>query len=169
MQKLYTEENRAMKTILFVSHCLLDPEVRADWISKPDVNTVKALGELMSSNDILLEQLPCPEFSFLGKRAKMTKDEYEKLAGFRDHCSRLARGVVKKLEDFADIDRKIIIGIACSPSCSISKVYRGEKLVNENGIFIEEIKRGIGKSVNFFEIDYKNFADSLKRIVSAIK
>ena len=163
-----------MKTILFVSHCLLNPEVRADGLSKPNVNIVEAISELMFGHDVLLEQLPCPEFSFLGKRAKMTKDEYEELVGFRDHCSRLAQGVIKKLEDFADIDRKIIIGIARSPSCSISKVYRGEKLVNENGIFIEEIKKRIDKNtkfleMKFLEIDYKNFADSLKKIKSLIK
>jgi len=158
-----------MKTILFVSHCLLNPEVRADGLSKPDVSIVEAVGELMSGHDVLLEQLPCPEFSFLGKRAKMTKDEYEKIAGFREHCSRLAQGVVKTLEDFKDIDHKIIIGIARSPSCSISKVYRGEKLVNENGIFIEEIKKRTGKNIKFLEIDYKNFVDSLKKIGKAIK
>ncbi len=163
-----------MKTILFVSHCLLNPEVRADGLSKPDVNTVEIINELVSEHNVLLEQLPCPEFSFLGKRAKMTKDEYEKLAGFRDHCSRLARGVVKKLEDFANIDRKIIIGIARSPSCSISKVYRRGKLVNEDGVFIEEIKKRIGKNtksleMKFLEIDYKNFVDSLKKIGSVIK
>ncbi len=146
-----------MKTILFVSHCLLNSEVRADGLSKPDVNTVKAVGELISSNDVLLEQLPCPEFSFLGKRAKMTKNEYEKTTGFREHCTRLAQNVAKTLEDFADIDHKVIIGIARSPSCSISKVYRGEKLVNENGIFIEEIKKRISKNIKFLEIDYKNF------------
>ena len=158
-----------MKTILFVSHCLLNPEVRADGLSKPDVSIVEAVGELMSGHDVLLEQLPCPEFSFLGKRAKMTKDEYEKLAGFRKHCSRLAQGVVKTLEDFKDIDHKIIIGIARSPSCSISKVCRGEKLVNENGIFIEEIKKRTGKNTKFLEIDYKNFVDSVKKIGKAIK
>jgi len=153
-----------MKTILFVSHCLLNPEVRADGISKPDVNTVKAVGELMSGHDVLLEQLPCPEFSFLGKRTKMTKDEYEKIAGFREHCSRLAQNVVKMLEDFADIDRKIIIGIARSPSCSLSKVYRGKELVSENGVFIEEIKKRTGKDIKFLEIDYKNFVDSIKHL-----
>ena len=153
-----------MKTILFVSHCLLNPEVRADGLSKPDVSIVEAVGELMSGHDVLLEQLPCPEFSFLGKRAKMTKDEYEKIAGFREHCSRLAQGVVKTLEDFKDIDHKIIIGIARSPSCSLSKVYRGEELVNENGIFIEEIKKRTGKNIKFLEIDYKNFVDSIKKL-----
>ena len=163
-----------IKTILFVSHCLLNPEVRADGLSKPDVSIVKAVGELMSGHDVLLEQLPCPEFSFLGKRAKMTKDEYEKIAGFREHCSRLAQGVVKTLEDFKDIDHKIIIGIARSPSCSISKVYRGEKLVNENGIFIEEIKKRTEKNIKFLEmefleINYKNFVDSIKKIGKAIK
>ena len=82
--------------------------------------------------------------------------------------------MVKTLEDFKGIDHKIIIGIARSPSCSISKVYRGEELVNENGIFIEEIKKRIGKNIKFLEmkfleIDYKNFADSLKKIGSFIK
>jgi len=158
-----------MKTILFVSHCLLNSEVRADGLSKPDVNVGEAISELMSGHDVLLKQLPCPEFSFLGKRAKMTKDEYEKLTGFRDHCGRLAQGVVRKLKDFAYIDRKIIIGIARSPSCSISKVYRGEKQVNEDGIFIEEIKKRIGKNIKFLEIDYKNFVDSVKEIEKAIK
>ncbi len=158
-----------MKTILFVSHCLLNPEVRADGLSKPDVNIVKALGELMSEHDVLLEQLPCPKFSFLGKRAKMTKDEYEKITGFREHCSRLAQNVVKTMKDFNGIDHKIIIGIVRSPSCSISKVYRGEKLVNENGIFIEEIKKRTGKSMKFLEIDYKNFVASIKKIGKAIK
>ena len=153
-----------IKTILFVSHCLLNPEVRADGLSKPDVSIVEAVGELMSGHDVLLEQLPCPEFSFLGKRAKMTKDEYEKITGFREHCSKLAQGVVKTLEDFADIDRKIIIGIARSPSCSLSKVYRGKELVSENGVFIEEIKKRTGKDIKFLEIDYKNFVDSIKHL-----
>ena len=158
-----------MKTILFVSHCLLNPEVRADGLSKPDANIVETVCGLLSKHDILLEQLPCPEFSFLGKRAKMTKDEYETITGFREHCSRLAQNVVTMLEDFVDIDRKIIIGITRSPSCSLSNVYRGEKLVNENGIFIEEIKKRTGKNIKFLEIDYKNFADSIKKIGSAIK
>jgi len=158
-----------MKTILFVSHCLLNPEVRADGLSKPGANIVETICGLVSKHNILLEQLPCPEFSFLGRRTKMTKDEYEKITGFREHYSRLAQGVVKTLEDFKDIDHKIIIGIARSPSCSLSKVYRGEELVNENGIFIEEIKRRTGQNIKFLEVDYKNFADSIKKIGKAIK
>ena len=93
-------------------------------------------------------QMPCPEFTFCGNpRPSRTKDEYEMLPGFREHCEELAKVVVKQLKMLTIMGEEpriqilAVIGVKRSPSCAVNSALRriNDKILHtrERGIFIE--------------------------------
>jgi len=131
--------------------------------------------ELCKKHDVGIEQLPCPEFLYLGlPREPMTKDQYKGVEGFVAFCKDLAENVanyIKKLKS-SGFEIKGIVGIAGSPSCGITQTYIGpsneeRKRVKGNGIFIEELEKALRKKklkIPLEDFDYKNIKNSLKRI-----
>ncbi len=107
-----------------------------------------------------LLQLPCPEFSFLGKREKMTYDQYEKLAGFREHCEKLADGIQEYLKKSGA--HCLVIGIAGSPSCSLSRIKVKEGKKKGKGIFMQELEKKV--KGEFLDLDYDNPEASLAKV-----
>jgi len=154
-----------MGNLVLLSHCLLNQGVRAKGFPL-EMKIQKEILEILSRYCLPILQLPCPEFSFLGEREKMTYDQYEKLAGFRQHCKRL----VEQVEEYIKKSGKhslLVIGIAGSPSCSLSRItVRGEKRKGE-GIFIQELKKKI--EGEYLEMDYDNPEFSLRKVKERLK
>lgn len=178
-----------MKSIvLMVSHCLLNKSTRWWQINKPierNMGLVPEIVEFASKNNLGLIQMPCPEFTFCGNpRPSRTKDEYEALPGFKEHCENLARFVVEQARTLLSMGRNpsirilAIIGVKRSPSCAINSALRkinGEiQCTNEEGIFMESLRKGLfaaGLIPHFLEFDFdrpdKIILD-LKRILGKI-
>ncbi len=152
-----------MKRIILLSHCLFNQEVRAKGFER-DEKLVKRIFEIISKANLPVFQMPCPEFTFLGEREKMTYDEYEKLSKFREHCKELAEDVSNFIKKWNG--EPIIVGIAGSPSCSLSRVKVGNEKKKGTGIFMQELKRRIkGK---YIEIDYDFPEESLRKFSKVI-
>jgi len=175
--------------VLMVSHCLLNKSTRWWHINKPierNMGLVPEIVEFASKNNLGLIQMPCPEFTFCGNpRPSRTKDEYEALPGFKEHCENLARFVVEQAKTLLFMGRNpsihilAIIGVKRSPSCAINSALRkisGEiQCTNEEGIFMESLRRGLfaaGLNPHFLEFDFDRpdeIISDLKRILGEIR
>ncbi len=158
--------------ILAVSHCLLDPKVRAKGLSQHPEIKEKIL-KLAEKYNAKIKQLPCPEFLFLGEREPKTYDEYMKIAGFEKFCKKLAQDIIDKLKNNKDY-YIIVVGIARSPSCAVFQVYdKNNNLRKGEGILIRFLQKEL-KAVftptpkilvwGFTEIDYHQIDDSINKI-----
>ncbi len=119
------------KKIIYTAHCILNQNaVVRDWERARGAfnNILKVLLE----QNISVIQLPCPEFIFLGKnRSPRTKKEYD-VPGYRNICNKLAREIVKQMEEYINNNYQIVglLGIEGSPTCDS---------LGKKGIFMEEL------------------------------
>ena len=158
------------KKILFVSHCILNNNTRAEIDTGKYTHIVDEVVNLAKKHGIGLEQIPCPEFEKLGcPREGRTKTQYENLEGFREICSQIAEHVAEQIEKFQKAGYRIygVVGIKRSPSCSSTDVYLGpnqkeRRLVKGNGIFVEELKKRV--NIPFIDWDHKDISGSLKNL-----
>jgi len=163
--------------VLVLAHCLLNQKVRAKGLtSHPEIK--KKILKIAKEYDAEIQQLPCPEFLFLGKREPKTYDEYIETGGFKDLCEKLAENVVNNLKKTGDCS-VVVVGIARSPSCSVSYVYdRHNNLKKGEGIFMHFLHKRIpvcsdpqkvGEKAVFTEIDYREVDASIEKIEKTFK
>ena len=159
-------KNNKKQVILAIAPCLLNQNLRARGLTQHPEIKEKIL-KLAGKYNAKIEQLPCPEFLFIGEREPKTYDEYIELEGFGNFCEKLAEDTLKNIKKFKTFPI-IIIGIARSPSCSISYIYdKNNNLKKGEGILIHFLRKKL-KAV-FSEIDYHEIDDSLKKIEKNLK
>ncbi|MEM1515120.1 MAG: 2-thiouracil desulfurase family protein [Candidatus Bathyarchaeia archaeon] len=159
--------------VLIVSHCLLNKSVRWWQKGKPPERNIGLANEIVQyalKHNIGLIQMPCPEFTFCGNpRPSRTKDEYERLQDFRNHCKKLAESVTEQIRTLTTMSENpqiqivAVIGIKRSPSCAVNSaiaIKNGVVNQNEKGIFIELLKSELSSHCQiippFFEYDFDN-------------
>ena len=148
------------KPIVLLSHCLLNQATRAE--ETITASATERLLRLFSNYPIHLEHLPCPEFLFMGKRKKRTKDEWEKIPGFKKFCGQLADQIKEGVKRF---DRKEVfplVTIARSPCCSSREVYIDKRVFAGKGILVEELEKRI--NLEFLEFDFRRIDESMERL-----
>jgi predicted secreted protein len=141
--------------VLVVAHCILNRSTRWWQNGQPfemNQGPVSQILQFLSDNKIGVIQLPCPEFTFLGNpRSPATKDDYESLSGFREHCSKLAKDSATHLKKLTEMGRNpkivalAVAGVERSPSCGVEctprKMIGKTKYVEEKGIFFEALEK----------------------------
>lgn len=136
------------KKVIFLSHCILNQNTVVKSLARAK-GAYKEVVDLIMNYGIGIGQMPCPEMLFLGmKRPSMTKLDYENANDFRKLCRELAEGVINYIRAYIEAGYKIvgIVGINCSPTCSIG---------GERGIYMEELFSLLDKeniSLSFAEI-----------------
>jgi len=146
--------------ILFLSHCLLNQLVRAGGSFTP--GATGRLLRLLSGYSVFIYQLPCPEYIFLGERDKKSQDVWESFKGFKEFLSSLASEVKERTYQIIKDRDLVVIGIARSPCCSSSKIYRGCDLVEGKGLWILELEKRF--KFDIIEFDFKKVDESLQKI-----
>lgn len=161
---------KVVSKVLVVSHCLLNKSTRW-WRDDKPIERNRGLAaqliEFVSNHGIGIIQLPCPEFTFCGNpRPPRTKDEYETLNGFIEHCSKLAKLSVEQIESLVSMSQKprieilAVVGVKGSPSCAVNSAPRkvnANKYVEEEGIFLGLLRKEMrkkGLSPSFIEFDF---------------
>ncbi len=153
------------KSFLLLSHCLLNQLTRAG--GSYTEGATKKLLSLLSQYDIPVYQLPCPEYIFMGPREKRTQDAWERVKGFKNFCSELAEKVKEEIWDIVHDKNLIMVAISRSPCCSASKVYRGDRIIEGKGLWVEELEKRF--KLNIIEFDFKKVEESLKNINEFLK
>ncbi|WP_250675737.1 CD3072 family TudS-related putative desulfidase [Paraclostridium ghonii] len=147
------------REIVVLSHCILNCNSKVEGLSNEKGSHNIALKFLNEGYGII--QLPCPEMIMYGiKRWGHVKEQFDNLF-YRNQCKIMIEPYIKQFENYIKNDYKIkaIIAIDGSPSCGYNKTcssdkWYGElsgcnnllekindiKMVNEKGIFIEELE-----------------------------
>lgn len=163
------------KKILFVSHCILNNNTRAEIDTGKYTHIVDEVVDMAKKYGIGLEQISCPEFEKLGcPREGITKTQYENIEGFREICSQIAEHVSRQIGKFQKAGYRVygFVGVKKSPSCSSTNVYLGpsnkeRRLVKGDGMFVEELKKRV--NIPFIDWDYKDIPGSLKNLKKLLK
>ena len=148
------------KPIVLLSHCLLNQATRAE--ETITVSATEKLLRLFSSYPVHLEQLPCPEFLFMGKRKKTSKDEWEKMPGFKKFCGELADQIKERVKRFDRKETFSLVTIAGSPCCSSREIHIGKRAFAGKGILVEELEKRL--NLEFLEFDFRRIDESIDRL-----
>ncbi len=167
-----SESTEIVSKVLALSHCLLNKSIRW-WQNNKSIEKNRGLAtqliEFVSRLNVGIIQLPCPEFTHCGNpRPPRTKDEYEMLPGFMEHCNKLARLTVEQIKTLVTMSRRprieilAVIGVKRSPSCAVNSAIRrifSNKNVEEEGLFIGILRREmLRENLNpqFLDFDFDN-------------
>ncbi len=122
-----------MKKIVFVSHCILNTASKVVLYDQKEIDAEEALRKKFMrqiiENDIMVIQLPCPEFTLYGaKRWGHVSDQFNNIF-FRNHCRKILTPILDQLEEYlANEDMfKVLgfVGVDGSPSCGVDYTCRG--------------------------------------------
>ncbi|MEM2939116.1 MAG: hypothetical protein QXU95_02435 [Candidatus Bathyarchaeia archaeon] len=167
-----SESSEIVSSVLALSHCLLNKSTRW-WQNNKSIERNRGLATqliiFVSRLNVGIIQLPCPEFTFCGNpRPPRTKDEYEMLPGFMEHCNKLARLTAEQIKTLVTIRGRprieilAVIGVKRSPSCAVNSAIRricGNKHIEEEGLFMGILRREMLRenlSPQFLEFDFDN-------------
>lgn len=145
---------RSEKKVAFVAHCLVNQNAKVAESARCR-GVVTPVVDCLRRHGYQLQQLPCPEMTFLGvNRWWQTKEQYDTL-GYRRHCRTLARITADSIEQFQRRDYEmVIVGLDGSPSSGVrfTGTARGRwggrpesseddfQMVAGMGVWMEELK-----------------------------
>jgi predicted secreted protein len=172
------------KKIIFVSHCLLNANVKVMGLAAHP-GALKELVCFLMDHDTAMVQLPCPETEILGLcRWGHVKDQLA-YPFFEDRCRRLLAPFIGQIRMYRENGYRLkgVIGIDGSPSCGVNKTCRSrlwsgdfldkedtwKKIQNlawsaEPGIFMEVFQALLTEnnlSLDFFAVDETDIETSL--------
>lgn len=107
------------RRVAYVAHCLVNQNAKVSEFAKC-AGVVAPLVERLRANGYEIQQLPCPEMSYLGVvRWWQSREQYD-TPGYRRHCRALARTVVDTVAIHVQYDYDVvIIGLDGSPSSGV--------------------------------------------------
>jgi predicted secreted protein len=143
------------RRVAFVAHCLVNQNAKVSEFARcPGV--VVPLVDRLREAGYEIQQLPCPEMSFLGvARWWHSREQYD-TPGYRRHCRALARMVVDTVAFYTEHEYDVvIIGLDGSPSSGVrltstkaswggrpeGAVAGGSDRIPGMGIWMDELKR----------------------------
>ena len=130
---------------VFVSHCILAQAVRANGLVKYFPAIVRPVVQFCLDKDINIVQMPCPESCCAagGLRRDPHGKKWYEARGLRQVCASIARSQVAYMKELvsADVEVLAIIGMEFSPACAVSYLNQGRRLVKDQGIYVEELRR----------------------------
>jgi predicted secreted protein len=162
------------RKIVFVSHCILNQNTKPLGKERyPGV--VKEILQIFSEADVGIVQLPCPHLEFFNEieRKPKPKSFYED-KGYRTYCKRLAKTILKQVENYLKSGYRVlrIIGIEFSPSCAVYQIENGNRVVPGKGILIEEIENEMRKKkfqVPIVGLNLNNLYATIEKIQALLK
>ena len=135
------------RRVAFVAHCLVNQNAKVSEFAKcPGV--VAPLVERLRVNGYEIQQLPCPEMSYLGVvRWWQSREQYD-TPGYKRHCRALARTVVDIAGAYLKHEYDIvIIGLDGSPSSGVrlTSTKASWGAARGGGVRRERSQRGYGR------------------------
>ena len=177
--------NRSKK-IVVLSHCLLNSNSKVEGLSTYS-SILKKLVKYIILKDYGIIQLPCPELKMYGiKRWGHVKNQFDN-EYFRNQCNNMLESYINQFKDYLlnGYEIKCIIGVEKSPSCGVNKTCISSswggtvnskcikekidniEIVNESGVFIEELEKmlkNIDLDIPLVAIDEEDVEKSLNDI-----
>ncbi len=164
--------DKRSKKVIFVAHCILNQNAKSDGTaSYPSV--INEVLELISSTDMGIVQMPCPELHCLGldrgnikggtrpvleensriRNVISSNDTIEKVKHLTGH---VAYQISEYLKHGFEV--KGVIGINRSPSCGVDSTSKDNEEISGEGVFIKELGSELTKNdININMIGIKVF------------
>lgn len=162
------------KKLIFVSHCLLNQNVRPIGMEKYS-GTVKELLELFAEAGVGIIQIPCPQIEFNGSlnRKLKSKPSYD-TKSYRQHCRKLSLHLLQQIQNYLSKNYNVlgILGVEFSSTCGVHQVEDGNKNAPGKGILIEELENEMHKKnfqVPIIGINLNNLFSSMEKVQSLLK
>lgn len=154
------------KKVVFVSHCILNQNVRDKKFSG-----TKDLIELFTGSDVGIIQLPCPEVE---SNRVLNNKINEECGNYREYCREISVKILKTIRKYLDAEFKVvgILGIEFSPICGVHRINNGKKVVPGKGILIEELENEMQKQrfqVPIIATNLNNIFPTLERVDLLLK
>lgn len=178
------------KKLVIVCHCILNCNSKVEGLS--EYQGALEFNKRLIDEGFGIIQLPCPEMMMYGiKRWGHVKDQFDNMV-YRKKCRELLVDYIYQIDMYikSGYDIRGIIGVDGSPSCgynltctsdnwcgelsgcdNLSKKLGDIKMVNEKGVFIEELVMLLEEScldVPIYAIDESNLNKSLDNICSIL-
>ncbi|MBU3896527.1 MAG: DUF523 domain-containing protein [Nanoarchaeota archaeon] len=162
------------KRIVFVSHCLLNQNVRA-FSTEKYPGMIKELMDIFAESGVGIVQLPCPQIEMNGglDRKLKQKSAYDNKQ-YRKYCTNLSSDILKSIEKYLQKNYKVlgIIGVEMSSTCGVHQIENGTKHSPGKGILMEELEELMHKKnfqVPIIGVNLNNMYNSLEKIQSLLK
>ncbi len=161
------------KKVVFVSHCLLNQNARAQTVAKCP-GACEEFVDYCIKNKWGIVPIDCPQLEFEPLiREPETKETYENEIA-RKVCRQIGEKVIEQIKLYLENNYKVegIFGIEGSPSCGATRTHilspEGKSIgVNESGVFIEELIKLLKK--NNFDIDIFDWDIQAKKAIKLEK
>jgi predicted secreted protein len=147
-----------VRKVVFLANCLLNQNAKvAQFAFYPGI--AYPVVDLLRSRGYEVEQLPCPELTFMGvNRWWQTKDQYD-TPGYRKHCRALAKSTADLIEYYKRQGCKVyLVGLDGSPSSGVRLTGRNPawggrpyatieqyQVVEGKGVWIEELEAELAR------------------------
>ncbi len=160
------------KKVVFVSHCLLNQNVRAVDTER-FAGSFKDMLDLFGESGVGIIQLPCPQIEFNGGLNRKTKNSDE-TSNYKNNCRKLSLEVIKQIEGYVKNSYQVvgILGVELSNTCGVHQIQNGRKNVPGKGVLIEEIEKEMQKKnfqVPIIGVNLDNIFSSIEKIQSLLK
>lgn len=134
------------KKVVFVCHCLLNQNARAQGVEKCE-SVVKEFIGFCLKNDYGIISIECPQLLFEPLvRRPATKEVYDN-EKCRSVCKKIAEDVIRQIKIYLKNSYQIegIFGVEGSPTCAAVRTHvlspEGKSIGKlESGVFIDELK-----------------------------
>lgn len=162
------------KKVVFVSHCILNQNVKPEGKEKY-AGAVKEIFQLLSESDVGIVQVPCPSVEFFSviNRERKPKSYYD-TPKYRAYCKKLAKIVLKQIENYMRSGYRVlgILGVEFSPTCAVYQIENGNRISPGKGIFIEEIENEMRKKnfqVPIVGVNLNNIYATIEKLQALLK
>ncbi|MFH0929196.1 MAG: hypothetical protein V1818_02445 [Candidatus Aenigmatarchaeota archaeon] len=154
----------AEKRVLFVPHCILNPDVNDN--SKSTNEIVRMITE----SGVGIVQLPCPMIEYNRKLVRETR----KSKRYGEYCRQLSIKILSDIKKYLDADYKVlgVMGIEFSVSCGVHHTRKSNRKVLGKGLLIDELEKGMQQrnfQVPILSANFENVFSTLKKIDLLIK
>lgn len=164
---------------VFVSHCILAQGIMAQGVVKKYPSVVRPIVEFCIDNDINILQMPCPESMCPAGgliREPHGKKWYEE-NGLRETARTIAEEQVEYMQKLESQGFEIlgIIGVDFSPACAVTYLNRGPIIYQDQGIYVDELRRCLenrNMQVEFVGVNqqwHRKLQADLNQLISAGK
>jgi uncharacterized protein YbbK (DUF523 family) len=165
-QKKVGFRDKGSRKMVWMSHCLLDQNVRFPGIAVAP-GALEELIKPLIDKGIGLEQLPCAEYKGWGGINRMKVVEWDRnekadwIVGFGDLCQRLAKDAVDDMEDAVKQGYQVLGVIAAnsSPSCGITRTMDFPGFMPKMAGMMAEVK------MDFSNLDIDKFREIIPKLL----
>ncbi|MBN2203214.1 MAG: hypothetical protein JW700_03460 [Candidatus Aenigmarchaeota archaeon] len=152
------------KRILFVPHCILNPDV------SDKTRSTSEIVRMITESGVGIVQLPCPIIEYNKKLVKETRNSKE----YGEYCRQLSIKILCDIKKYLDADYKVlgVLGVEFSVSCGVHHTRTSKRKMPGKGTLMRELESGMMKrefQIPLIPANFENVVSTIEKLNSLIK